>query len=638
MAVQNIARKVGPMTGNGILKEFPFSFKAIRPTDVVVKVATGDKVTDEELTPVYGVDYTVALNSDQDEKAGGVVIFTEPPEDGSRVAITSDTVIDQQLVLTNHDGFLPESLNDAYDKLTIICQELKDCLSRCLIVPITSEKTPQEVMSDLLDVANKAADYAKRAEDIFNAVQNTGRDVATAWQEIQETKGVIDAYKAAVDLAVKRAEEILARAEVIGKEVDALVPHLPDLIINRDHIDEIHRVGSDLRGFEVGTVDLGSITDSHIDTETIVTEGYIKKVADHIDDCIHPVAENLETIENVDNNMQDVRTVANDLQGLSSPTLDLGSVTEPIENIPVPDGGYLKQVSAISDDIAALGPKAADITTVAVNIEDVKTAASVAESLEETKRTVLKANAEAGFSFRYMADAIAGITAPQEEVTPSVRVKVGDHVVNQQGDYFEVEAVDAEQETVTLSQKRGSFKGEKGDRGEGLQVKRAFVNEDELFAAFPEGDELGDLYLAGLSLYLCVEKEIIGIDSTTKTKGWEYLGDLVGPQGDIGETPIISVAAKGLPAGSDPKVVKTGTSEAPVFTFSIPKGDKGDTGQTPVIGLEVQILSEDQEPSVEKSGTAEEPNFILKIPRGLTGERGPIGDMPDLVDLGGLEG
>lgn len=52
MAVQNILRKVGPTTGNGILKEFPFSFKTVRASDVVVKTSSGTSVTDEEVSAV----------------------------------------------------------------------------------------------------------------------------------------------------------------------------------------------------------------------------------------------------------------------------------------------------------------------------------------------------------------------------------------------------------------------------------------------------------------------------------------------------------------------------------------------------------------------------------------------------------
>lgn len=44
--------------------------------------------------------------------------------------------------------------------------------------------------------------------------------------------------------------------------------------------------------------------------------------------------------------------------------------------------------------------------------------------------------------------------------------------------------------------------------------------------------------------------------------------------------PSISVGATTLAAGSTATVTKTGTDEAPVFTFGIPKGEKGDKGDT----------------------------------------------------------
>jgi hypothetical protein len=603
MAVQNIPRKVGPMTGNGVLKEFPFSFKAVRPGDIVVKVSSGDDVTGEETTLAYGADYTVALNDNQDESAGGSVTFTEAPAIGARIAITSDTAIDQQLVLTNHDGFLPKSLNEAYDKLTIICQELKEALSRCLVVPITSEKTPQEVMTDLLDVANKAADYAQRAEAIYNEVTSTGLYVSSTWQEIQETKALIDIHKAAIDAAVARAEVILARNEAIGAEVDALVPHLPDLQINRQHIDDIHRVGSDLRGFETETLDLGSITDTDIDGETKVEDGYIKKVADHIDDCIHPVGDNIEKVKAVNANLDDVKTVAADLSSAPS---------------------NIKKVAQATDDITALSPKVEAIQTVAENLEAVESAASVATNLESIKQTVLQSNAEAGFSFRYMAEASSGMTMSKEAISPSVNIKVGDHVVNRIGDYFGITAVT--ETTATLSPKQGSFKGEKGDKGDGIQPDAVVVNAESL----PAEGTVGQLVLAGMNLYTWVSA------TDTEEAHWENMGELVGPKGDTGPTPEISVEATSLSEGASATVTKTGTIEAPVFTFGIPKGDtgsKGDTGTTPEISISIQMLDANSEPSVEKTGTDEAPSFLLKIPRGLTGA---TGTMPDTVDLGGL--
>lgn len=677
MTISKEQRATSILKGNGASVEFPFGFKVFNAqTDIsVFRAESEDSFSEEE---VNRNAYSVTLNSDQENNPGGVVVFTEAPASGTVFVIRSSIPNLQGTSLTNHDRFLPEVLNEVHDKLTAMVQQLAYLLGRCLVVPSTLDKTPQEVMSDLMEVSAKATEYAQKAEAIYNEVQSTGLYVSTTWQEIQETKALIDIHKAAIDAALKRAEEILARNEVIGKEVDALVPHLPDLKTNTLHIDEIHRVGSDLRGFETETLDLGSITDTEIDGETRVTEGYIKKVADHIDDCIHPVGDNIEKVENLHNNMEDIRTVASDLQGFSSPTLDLGSITEEAENMPTIEGGYLKTLAAISEDIGALGPKAEDITTVKENLpavvtaseniasvnavaenmetvttvknkldvmdtvfdnmETVESAASVAENLESIKETVLESNAKAGFSFRYMAQAQGSLTVPQDEITPSVNIKAGDHVVNAQGDYFEVTEVDAEEQTATLSLKRGSFKGEKGDKGDGLHIQGAFATYEDMVEAFPDGAAEGDLYLAGLDLYIYAMGTVVNEETGDMEPGltWVQMGTIVGPQGETGETPIISVAANQLPAGSSPKVVKTGTNEAPVLTFGIPKGDTGEIGPTPAISIEVQMLSAEAEPSVEKSGTDEAPAFILKIPRGLTGIQGPVGDMPEVVDLGGL--
>lgn len=687
MTVPATFLNVEKYNGNNAARTFSFSFWSFGKEDIVVSRADPGG---NEVILTLGTDYSIAFNQ---KNLGGTVTLNTVLQSGYTLAISRSTPINQELDLVNQGAFYAEDHEAAFDKLTAICQELKEVLGRCLIVPITSTKTPQEVLNDLLEISAKATEYAQKAEIIYNEVKNTELYVSATWQEIQEAKAHIDIYKAAVDAALARAEEILARSEVIGQEVDALVPHLPDLQINRLHIDEIHRVGSDLRGFETETLDLGSITDTEIDGETRVTEGYIKKVADHIDDCIHPVGENIEKVADLHNNMEDIQTVASDLQGLSSPTLDLGSITEEAENMPTVEGGYLKTLAGISADIAALGPKADDIATVkdnlptvttvsqsitsvttvseniekvvavedkldaigtvVENLETVESAASVAENLESIKQTVLEANASAGFSFRYMAGAEGSLTVDLESITPSVNIKAGDHVVNAWGDYFEITEIDSEAQTATLSLKRGSFKGEKGDKGDGLHVAGVYPTYEALSAT--EG-ESGKIYLAGLDLYMWSPSWTESVGKTDEETGepvlgedgsqimeevvhpgsWINAGQIVGPKGDTGETPIISVAANQLPEGSLPKVTKTGTNKAPVLTFGIPKGDTGPTGPTPVVSIEVQILSADAEPSVEKTGTDEAPSFLLKIPRGLTGDQGPIGDMPEVVDLGGL--
>lgn len=591
-------RKAGPFTGTG-QTQFDFDFYMLSADDVVVIVADAD----ENETTLSKDAYTCTLNSDQNTTPGGRVTLKTALASGHKLAICSGVPYTQNLNLTMYGSFSPKSINKEEDRRVIQLQQILEQMRRCLIVPITSEKTPQEVMTNLLDVAEKAADYAQRAETIYNEVVSTGLYVSSTWQEIQETKAQIDIHKAAIDAAVARAEVILARNEVIGAEVEALVPHLPDLQINRQHIDDIHRVGSDLRGFETETLDLGSITDTDIDGETKVEDGYIKKVADHIDDCIHPVGDNIEKVKAVNANLDDVKTVAADLSSAPS---------------------NIKKVAQATDDITALSPKVEAIQTVAENLEAVESAASVATNLESIKQTVLQSNAEAGFSFRYMAEASSGMTMSKEAISPSVNIKVGDHVVNRIGDYFGITAVT--ETTATLSPKQGSFKGEKGDKGDGIQPDAVVVNAESL----PAEGTVGQLVLAGMDLYTWVSA------TDTEDAHWENLGELVGPKGDTGPTPEISVEATSLSEGASATVTKTGTIEAPVFTFGIPKGDtgsKGETGTTPEISISIQMLDANSEPSVEKTGTDEAPSFLLKIPRGLTGA---TGTMPDTVDLGGL--
>lgn len=597
MTVPATFLNVEKYNGNNAARTFSFSFWSFGKEDIVVSRADPGG---NEVILTLGTDYSIAFNQ---KNLGGTVTLNTVLQSGYTLAISRSTPINQELDLVNQGAFYAEDHEAAFDKLTAICQELKEVLGRCLIVPITSTKTPQEVLNDLLEISAKATEYAQKAEVIYNEVKNTELYVSATWQEIQEAKAHIDIYKAAVDAALARAEEVLARSEVIGQEVDTLVPHLPDLQINRQHIDDIHRVGSDLRGFETETLDLGSITDTDIDGETKVEDGYIKKVADHIDDCIHPVGDNIEKVKAVNANLADVKTVAADL------------ASEP---------SNIKKVAQVTDDITALSSKVEAIQTVAEDLEAVESAASVATNLESIKQTVLQSNAEAGFSFRYMAEASAGMTVPKEAISPSVNVKVGDHVVNRIGDYFGITAVT--ETTATLSPKQGSFKGEKGDKGDGIQPDAVVVNAESL----PDEGTVGQLVLAGMNLYTWVAA------TDTEEAHWENMGELVGPKGDTGPTPEISVEAASLSEGASATVTKTGTSEAPVFTFGIPKGDtgsKGDTGTTPEISISIQMLDANSEPSVEKTGTDEAPSFLLKIPRGLTGA---TGTMPDTVDLGGL--
>lgn len=101
----------------------------------------------------------------------------------------------------------------------------------------------------------------------------------------------------------------------------------------------------------------------------------------------------------------------------------------------------------------------------------------------------------------------------------------------------------------------------------------------------------------------------------------------VGPAGkaatiEVGET------VTGDP-GTQAAVENTGTENAAVLRFTIPRGAVGPTGATPDISVEVTGLPAGAEPTVSVSGTPEKPVISLGIPQGKQGDPGGKGDPGD---------
>lgn len=386
-------RKAGPFAGAG-QTQFDFDFYMLSADDVVVIVADAD----ENETTLTKDKYTCALNSDQNTTPGGRVTLKTALASGHKLAICSGVPYTQNLNLTMYGNFNPTSINKEEDRRVIQLQQILEQMRRCLIVPITSEKTPQEVMTDLLEVASKAQEYADRAEQIYNEVKNTELYVSSTWADIQNTKNSIDISKAAIDAMLARAEEILTRNEEIGKHVDALYPHIDDLEAISGHVDEVHKVGQDLMTTESGTLDLGSITDPFVDTASTVEGGYIKKVAEHIDCCIHDVGDNIESVETVAENTDDINVVAKDLQGKTtvSPTLDLGSITEETEDYEdtVIEGGYIKKVAEHID--CCIHPVSEHLDEIVKAPEYAASASEDAATATKAAETAVKASEESG--------------------------------------------------------------------------------------------------------------------------------------------------------------------------------------------------------------------------------------------------
>jgi hypothetical protein len=139
LAISSDTRKAGPFLGNDATTVFPFTFKVFAEADLLV-VHTDAFGLESDL--VLTQDYTVSLNADQDVDPGGSVTLPEALPEDERLTITSDVAALQSLVLTNNGGFYPRVINDAFDRITIIAQQIKEQVGRSLKLPISSTASP----------------------------------------------------------------------------------------------------------------------------------------------------------------------------------------------------------------------------------------------------------------------------------------------------------------------------------------------------------------------------------------------------------------------------------------------------------------------------------------------------------------
>lgn len=133
-------------TGNGVTKTFsvPFQFFEI------------ETLVDNEVV-VDGVDYTVTQTSPGNT---GTITFTDAPASAAKISIFGNETIAQGVDLVENDPFSAETIEDAFDRLTMIAGNLatrQDTLS--------SAEASAERAKDEADRAQSEADRAKDEAD-----------------------------------------------------------------------------------------------------------------------------------------------------------------------------------------------------------------------------------------------------------------------------------------------------------------------------------------------------------------------------------------------------------------------------------------------------------------------------------------
>lgn len=118
--------------GNDVTTEFSFPYKFLAERDLTVILTDSD-----------GVDTTLTLTTHytttgEGLDAGGTVTMITPPATGERLTIVRELDLVQETDYISGDSFPSESHEKALDRITMIAQQLRELISRSVMLPKSS--------------------------------------------------------------------------------------------------------------------------------------------------------------------------------------------------------------------------------------------------------------------------------------------------------------------------------------------------------------------------------------------------------------------------------------------------------------------------------------------------------------------
>lgn len=169
MTISSESREVGPFTGNGSTTAFPFTFKVIAASDL--SVVKTNATTGVSSTLTLTSDYTVTLNTDQNNNAGGTVTLLSALASGYTMMISTAAAYLQPTNLTNGGGFYPTVINDALDRLTIFVQQMLRTINRGIRIPSSESATSTNL---ILPIASLRANNYLAFDESGNVFSTPG--------------------------------------------------------------------------------------------------------------------------------------------------------------------------------------------------------------------------------------------------------------------------------------------------------------------------------------------------------------------------------------------------------------------------------------------------------------------------------
>ena len=127
--------------GNGAATQFPFSFRVWEESQLVVSLTSPQGETSRAM------GWTATLSD-----SGGTISYLHkgaPLPEGWKLAIVRNMPFSQDIDLVSGARFDPQVMEDGLDQAAAERQQLLEQLSRAVILPPSSEQSPQEVVEGI---------------------------------------------------------------------------------------------------------------------------------------------------------------------------------------------------------------------------------------------------------------------------------------------------------------------------------------------------------------------------------------------------------------------------------------------------------------------------------------------------------
>lgn len=193
--------------GNGNTVEFSFDFPLISENFVEVF-----REKDGVQSVVDSNEYSV-----QFDDFGGSVTFNEAPSNEEIIVITRNIPLEQVTPYKTSSGFPAVRIEENFDKLTAIAQQMSETLDRCVKVEITGDQTPEELLIEVYGKLNSATEVAQNAVEAANAATDA---VASAEKTLADVTNYVNTSKTEIDaLVTKTTNEIDQTIEEATEEI-----------------------------------------------------------------------------------------------------------------------------------------------------------------------------------------------------------------------------------------------------------------------------------------------------------------------------------------------------------------------------------------------------------------------------------